>query len=274
MYVMSGLVTTPSELLWREAIDSRTNAYVRRWMRHFPALRATCVERWIQPLAAAALPTWVHPLTPAERDLLVDERWRRQCDRPGHEPEAFEDIVEALEKDILEAQEESDVGAAFIRLGTRAPLDSQTYQEGSLQVDGGTEALEVLLQSDRVFDDLCLMQECGYAPALVVRPWLELSPGAELRAFIAGRRLVGLSQRQLDRIQPELLARAPELEEAVQRRCAELAPRWPLDDLVVDLVVTDEAAMLVDLHPWLPWTDPALFSWDQPFDRYRFRYLH
>ena len=43
-----------SALLWREAVDSRTNDYVRRWMRHFPAIRATCIEEWIQPLAAAA----------------------------------------------------------------------------------------------------------------------------------------------------------------------------------------------------------------------------
>jgi hypothetical protein len=268
------VLTTQSALLWRELVDSRTNAYVREWMRHFPTIRAACVEQWIQPLAASALPTWVHQLTAAERDLLVDEHWRRETDRPGHAPEEFEAIVEALEKDILEAQEESDVGAAFVRLGSRAPTDSALFQEGSLQVDGGTEALEVLLQSERVFDDLCLMQECNYAPAVVIRPWLELSPGTELRAFIRGRRLVALSQRLIDRVHPELVARATELEDAVRRRCADLAERWPLDELIVDFAVTDDAAMIVDLHPFLSWTDPALFSWDQPFERYRFRYLH
>lgn len=268
------LLSTPSAMLWREVVDSRTNDYVRRWMRHFQTLRATSIERWIQPLAAVSLPTWVHPLTAAERDLLVDEHWRRLTERPGHEPEEFEQVLEALEKDILEAQEESDVGAAFVRLGTRAPLDSPIFIEGSLQVDGGAEALEVLLQSERVFDDLCLMQECGYAPAVVVRPWLELDAGTELRAFIRDRRLVGLSQRIVDRVHPELVARAPELEDAVKRRCAELEQRWPLDDLVVDFVVTDDGAKLVDLHPFLPWTDPGLFSWDQSFDRYKFRYLH
>lgn len=268
---MTALQTTA--VAWRETVDSRTNDYVRRWMRHFAPIRATCIEEWAPSLAAATLPTWVHRLTPVERDLLVDERWRRDTERPGHDPDAFEGIIEALEKDILEAQEESDVGAAFVRLGTRAPLDSPLYQEGQLQVDGGAEALEALLQSARVFDDLCLMQECGYAPSLVVRPWLELSQGAELRAFIQRRRLVGLSQRHVDRIHPELVARAGELEDAVKARCAELDERWPLDDLVVDFAIIDEA-MVVDLHPFLPWTDPALFSWDQPFDRYRFRYLH
>lgn len=268
------LLSTPSAMLWRELVDSRTNDYVRQWMRHFPAIRATSIESWIQPLAAAALPTWIHPISPAERDLLVDEHWRRQTDRSGHESEEFESIVEALEKDVLEAQEESDVGAAFVRLGTRAPLDSPLFQEGSLQVDGGSEALEVLLQSERMFDDLCLMQECGYTPSLVVRPWLEIAPGTELRAFIQERRLVGLSQRQVDRVHPELVARAPQLEDAVRRRCTEFASRWPLDDLVADFVIAEDVAVLVDLQPFLPWTDPALFSWDQPFERYKFRYLH
>ncbi|MCO5171929.1 MAG: cell division cycle 123 family protein [Planctomycetes bacterium] len=272
------IASTPSAMLWRELVDSRTNDYVRRWMRHFPELRATCVEQWIQALVGASVPTWVHPLSAAERDLLVDEHWRRVTERPGHAPEEFESIVEALEKDVVEAQEASTeagaVGAAFVRLGSRAPLDSPLLIEGSLQVDSGSEALEVLLQSERVFDDLCLMQECGYVPALVVRPWLDLAPGTELRAFIRGRELVGLSQRQVDGVQPELVARAAELEEAVRRRCAELAPRWPLDDLVADFVIDDEAALLSDLHPFLDWTDPALFSWEQPFDRYKFRYLH
>lgn len=268
------IVSTPSAMLWRELVDSRTNDYVRRWMRHFPGIRATCIEQWIQDLVAASVPTWVHPLSAAERDLLVDEHWRRVTERPGHEPEEFEAIVEALEKDILEAQEVSNVGAAFVRLGSRAPLDSPLLLEGSLQVDAGAEALEVLLQSERVFDDLCLMQECGYVPSIVVRPWLDLPPGTELRAFIRRRELVGLSQRQVDAVQPELVARAPELEEAVRRRCAELAPRWPLDDLVADFVIEDEAAMLTDLHPLLDWTDAGLFSWEQPFERYKFRYLH
>ena len=48
--------------------------------------------------------------------------------------------------------------------------------EGGLQVDGGTEALEVLLQSPRVFDDLCLFQECGEAPALAADPPAKPTP--------------------------------------------------------------------------------------------------
>ena len=263
-----------STLQWAEAVDSRTNEYVRRWMRHFPLLRATAIESWYEALEPASLPTLLRPLAREQRDLLIDEHWRRVVERPSRPPAAFDELILELEELVVAAQARSPVGASFVRLGFRAPTDSPTAGRGRLQVDGGPEALEVLLESARVFDDLCLAQECGYTPSLVVRPWLELTRGHELRGFVRGRRLVGLSQRLLDAPQPELIERGPELEALVRRRAAELAPRWPLDDLVVDFAVLDGQAWIVDLAPWLPWTDPALFSWgdDEPGE-YSFRYL-
>lgn len=261
-------------LAWPDDVDSRTNNYVRRWMRHFPALRDTCVEAWIEELAPVSLPTAVRQLTADERDLLVEDHWRREINRPGCEPDAFDSLFLGLEELVLQAQLQSPVGAAFVRIGTRAPLDSPLGAEADMQMDGGREALELLLDSPRLFDDMCLFQECGHLPSVVIRPWIEIEPGLELRAFVRGRRLVGLSQRYAQEPQPELIARAAELEAAVQARCEELAHAWPLDDLVVDFAWHDERVVIVDLHPWLAWCDSALFSWEEDaFESYSFRYL-
>ena len=119
---------------WTDDVDSRTNRYVRRWMRHFPLLRATCVENWLDDLREATLPTWVHPLSTGERNLLVDAHWRVHAGRRPCEPEAFDGLVLALEELILAAQQASPVGAAFVRLSYRAPIDSPVGLDGDMQV--------------------------------------------------------------------------------------------------------------------------------------------
>lgn len=243
-------------------------------MRHFALLRASYAETWWEDLKDMALPGRVVALTPVQRDLLIEDRWRRDVDRPACDPATFEPLIQVLESEILRAQRFSPVGAAFVRLGSRAPLDSTQGLASDFQADCGSEALEVLLDSERVFDDLCLAQECQYAPSLLVRPWLEIPPWLELRAFLRSGKLVGLSQRHAARFMPELVKNADALEAAVQARCEELAGRWPLRDVVADFAVQDDQAWIVDLHPWLPWSEGALYSWEEDtFSTYSFRYL-
>jgi hypothetical protein len=251
------MIDQPSSRAWRESVDSPTNDRVRRWMRHFALIRETSIERWIEPLALASVPSFVHPITSELRDLLVDQHWRRETGLAQHPLEVFDAIVDVLEEGVLEACQHSDVGAAFVRTGSRSPIDSALAIEGALQVDGGTEALEVLLQSRRVFDDLCLAQECGHAPTLVLRPWLELAPWAELRAAIVGRRLVALTARHLPDGSPAMNGRERALARAARRRCAELEALWPLDDVVVDFVVADGDALILDIGPLVPDVDPV-----------------
>lgn len=268
---------TAAPSLWSDALDSPAYAYVGRWMRHFPALRATALEAWYPELADQCLPALTAPLSPDERDLLVDEAWRRRTERASREPEEFDGVVEHLEELVLQAQERSPVGAAFVRLSNRAPLDSAPFVRGDRQVDGGPEALEALLTSERVFDHLCLAQECAHAPALVVRPWLEIPAWTELRAFVRQGCLVGLSQRHTDRPFPQLHAGASSFERAVREALGELRQRLPRalpgrDELVLDFVLQNGRALLLDVQPWLPWTDPALFDWRRDrFEDYELR---
>lgn len=259
-------------LHWADDVDSRTNCYVRRWMRHFPSLRASYAETWWPELREASLPGELLQLSQAERDLMIDDHWRRVGGRPTPEPDVFEALVLSLEERIVRAQRFSPTGAAFVRLGSRAPTDSPSGLDGELQVDSGNEALELLLESERVFDDLCLAQECAYAPAILVRPWLEIPAANELRAFLRAGELVGLSQRHSEAPLSDLVTEASSFEAQVQTRCAALQGRWPLDELVVDFACLEGDAWIVDLHPWLEWTSSALFSWEEDrFTNYEFR---
>ncbi|MBL4849921.1 MAG: hypothetical protein JKY65_30705 [Planctomycetes bacterium] len=267
---MSVLTTTH----WADEVDSRTNCYVRSWMRHFPQLRASYAENWWPDLRDASLPAELLPLSSDERDLLIDDHWRRVGGRPAPAPAVLEPIILRLEERILRAQRFSPTGAAFVRLGSRAPTDSLNGLDSEFQVDGGPEALELLLDSERVFDDLCLAQECAYLPAILVRPWLDVPTGRELRAFLRAGELVGLSQRHTDTALPALVEEASALEAQVKARCAALQGRWPLDELVVDFACLEDEAWIVDLHPWGKWSSAGLFSWDSDtFGTYEFRYV-
>ena len=182
---------------WREHVDSRTNAYVRKVMRHFPSVRDCYVESWSAAARSALVPTIELRLAPTVRDALIDEHWQRSQGESTHPAgREFDGLIERLEKAVLQAQTLSPVGAAFVRLGSRAPLDSQIAQGGNFQVDGGPEALEVLLESERLFDDLCLAQECDYDPTVLIRPWLEIAPEHELRAELRDGELTGLTRRE------------------------------------------------------------------------------
>jgi hypothetical protein len=242
---------------WREEVDSRTNEYVRQTMRHFPALRCTYVESWAAAARGTMVPSLELRLEPQMRDLLIDEHWRRVKGLPSWNPHEFDRLIEELERAVLQAQTLSPVGAAFVRLGSRAPLDSQIAQGGNFQVDGGPEALEVLLDSERIFDDLCLAQECSYDPSVVVRPWLEISQAHELRAEIRDGELVGLWRRpaQIQSLVPTPTGDpTPGQRDAVRACLPLLRELFGTPDLLVDFIANDDEASLLDVSPILPVT--------------------
>lgn len=232
----------PGRLLWREEVESATNAYVRATMACFASLRATYVEQWFPGLEELAVPAWCAQLTATQRDVLIEERWRQTHRRPSLKLSAFDGIVEQLEILVRSAQTQSPVGAAFVRLGSRAPLDSPQLRASDYQVDGGVEALDVLLDSQRVFEDLCLAQECGYRPALVVRPWLEIPPRLEVSATWDGAELIDARAR--------FGGGSPSADalRALQRRTDALRGPFGGRALTTDWIVGSEA-WLVDVGP-------------------------
>jgi len=222
-------------------------------MRHFARIRDASVERWIDDLADVAIRTWTVPLTASERDLLIDDHWRRVTERPPLDDDVWAELLERLDARILAAADLSDTGAAFVRAGACAPLDSRTAQEDVYQVDCGLEAIEVLSESERVFDHLCLAQECAYEPAVVVRPWLELELELEreVRAELHDGEPVGLRLRHKREAQvPRPVA------DAVRHRLARVGDRFPAGDFAADFVVDEAgAAWLLDVSPTVP--EPA-----------------
>jgi hypothetical protein len=98
---------------------------------------------------------------------------------------------------------------------------------------------------------------------LVLRKAFEMNPSVEFRCFVRNRKLIGITQRDLNHF--DFLF---DLQERLQSKIQEffdvrLRDTFPDDNFVFDVYVPTpyERVWLVDVNPWAPRTDPLLFSW-------------
>jgi hypothetical protein len=98
---------------------------------------------------------------------------------------------------------------------------------------------------------------------LVLRKSFNLNPALEFRCFVRKRRLLAISQREMNYF--EFLF---DLREHFKARIEtfledRIYPNFPDENFVVDVYISPphEKVWLIDINPWAPRTDPLLFSW-------------
>lgn len=96
---------------------------------------------------------------------------------------------------------------------------------------------------------------------LVLRKSFNLNPALEFRCFVRNRRLIAISQREMNYF--EFLF---DLRESFKAKIIEFVERlsdFPEANFVLDVYVPPphERVWLIDINPWAPRTDPLLFSW-------------
>lgn len=120
----------------------------------------------------------------------------------------------------------------------------------------------------------------GSAAFLQVTPWQYIPPWSEYRLFINGSRLCGASQYHYTKAYPEIVSDHARIHSTLESFAAELVGVLHVDPVIVDVKLTrspanDYVAQLVELNPFMPSSDPCLYSWKQggDFDD-SFRWLH
>lgn len=102
---------------------------------------------------------------------------------------------------------------------------------------------------------------------LVLRKWFPLNPSMEFRVFVGSRRILAVTQRDLNHYDflPELRT---SLMECIQRFFTDtVKDTFPDEDYVLDVYIPHTEAdehkrvWLIDVNPFAPRTDPLLFSW-------------
>ncbi|KIW20659.1 hypothetical protein PV08_01236 [Exophiala spinifera] len=96
---------------------------------------------------------------------------------------------------------------------------------------------------------------------LILRKSFNLNPSLEFRCFVRNRKLIAISQREMNHFEFLFELRSA-LKSQIQEFLYCLAD-FPDDNFVFDVYIPPphERVWLIDINPWAPRTDPLLFSW-------------
>ena len=181
---------------------------------------------------------------------------------------------------------------AFVRLSTRSPKDSkkardkriQRYKEEinnvehddnkktlvllksylhGLRVTSGAEALEILCDSERVYDDLrdAIDNSDPFSMNIGIREWVDIPFDMEFRGFVKGKQLTALTQYYHYIYFKDLPQQKEIITKAILKFFDEIKDIIQLSDYIVDFVVLQERILVLELNPFVPGTEAGLFSW-------------
>ncbi len=176
-------------------------------------------------------------------------------------------VVKILEDRVHEEVIKFPKGA-FIRLGSRSPKDVDIKP-----VFTGKEAVELLLSSVRVFDDLVIAVQNRYNPHIFIREWVDMKEEFEFRCFMKDKKLVGISQYQYNKRYLEVMNNSKSIEWVIQQFFnRQFKDACKLDDVVFDVFLTQRYGFsdvtwevkLLEINPFYAMTDPCLFDWRKP----------
>ena len=162
-------------------------------------------------------------------------------------------------------------GKVVPKLNWSAPKDATWIATtNDMECRTANDVYLLLKSSDFITHDLeqafdgCQGSEGLYVPYhLVLRKSFNINPALEFRCFVRNRRLIAISQREMNYF--NFLS---ELRRQFEGRIElfledELLDKFPDPNFVFDVYIPPphEKVWLIDINPWAPRTDPLLFSW-------------
>ncbi len=272
---------------------------------------STGLDKWYASLDCKTFKTEFVDIEANDAIIIVDH-WRRHFkDRTSDAGDPSEDIVKcspeltALQTRIDNAisKLDSNQRGVFVKLSTRSPKDSHVafakgkklfqskvssinptpnnklilLQEAlidSLNVKSGAEAVELLVSSTRVGEDLEYGLEGSDSDAafserckLVVREWVQLPLWSEFRGFVWGRKLTALGQYNHPVVFPDLKAKVPVILDDIKVFFESVKGSIPLDNYIIDFGWTPNCVYLVEINPFdgeivFP-ASTGLWNWDK-----------
>jgi len=139
-----------------------------------------------------------------------------------------------------------------------------TALQESLKVFSGKEALNLLIDSYRIREDLRADVEYPdfFKSKLVVRKFVHVDLSLEFRGFVSNKKLTALSQYESGVFFKKLVPKKKMIEkEIVQFFEKEVKDNIALSSYVIDFCIVDGKVMIVDLNPFHANTGGGLFTW-------------
>jgi len=145
----------------------------------------------------------------------------------------------------------------------------------SLKISNGKEAVDLLINSERVNADIKIAFELfegtqSWNLQLAVRKWIEHNISMEFRGFVFQRQLTALSQYFDMLYLPEVVSQKSKLLKLIQKKFDEISNVIPYDNCVVDFVVIGDeehpSVLVIEFNPWNRFTSASLFDWKKDID--------
>ncbi|XP_028776989.1 cell division cycle protein 123 homolog [Neltuma alba] len=204
-----------------------------------------------------------------EEDYQVSEGSGDEAEEPPPPP-SFPELELKVKESI-----ESLGGAVFPKLNWSAPKDSAWISTtGTLGCSTFSEIALLLRSSDSLVHDLCHAYDSSDDKSssrpqnffLALRKWYpSLRPEMEFRCFVRGKKLIGISQREVTTFYPSLLEKKNDLLLLIQDFFNDkVRAVFESEDYTFDVYITKgERVKIVDFNPWGAFTLPLLFAWEE-----------
>lgn len=222
-------------------------------------------------------------ITSAERTAMINTIWGEA------KPKDVVNIGKLEEKVKKVMTQDFKNKPVFVRLGSRSPKDSyylNTEMNGRHKITNVNQAMRVLLDSERIYDDLNAQQYFHYKSCLAVREYYSIDK--EFRCIVKDNKLVGISQYvfegepykkpfhyrwdDINIIHHFMIAEHIVRFELLERIPANAPP------LTIDIATTTRCPIMLEINPFLNIplmsTDPCLFNHkEDKFEKLEFRFV-
>jgi hypothetical protein len=255
------------------------------------------IDTWVDELQEYTFDTQVLPLSPKEGEAILkaNSYYTSRRTRVNEITQKEVDLLKDIEWRLDVAIKKYGASGAFIKLSHRSPkdvaadkdnektksifkrklhhVDSQdTNRQGiawvaalneSMRVTSGKEALELLVKSYRIREDLITDIEYPdfFKSKLVVRKFVPVDISMEFRAFVSKGKITALSQYESGLYFRKLAPKKDTIQNEILALFEKIKDKIRLQSYVIDLVIVDDKVLIIELNPFHSNTSACLFSW-------------
>lgn len=254
-------------------------------------------QAFLDYLASESIKLPPHPKDDMNEIVNDSDNEYSDWEESGGESSEDEVVPAVTYKDFLDLHESIEAGikklggAVTPKLNWSAPKDARWIMVGnSIRCDHVNDIYLLMNASDHIVDDLEYpfnavegedekKEKDEFIPELVLRKWMDINPAMEFRVFIKDKRIIGISQRDLNHYM-FLEALKDELHDKIDEFVTEtVIPAMDQEKYILDIYVPKpfNRVFIIDVNPFTRKSDPLLFTWNELLtqkDDYEFRLIN
>lgn len=224
----------------------------------------TFIDHWPAEISALSIKTKIHPLSEHDKKALLsqhsDTRTLIGC---GRRLQFSDSLLSWINESIKEYP-----NGVFARLGSCSFVTEARLPNPAFTTE---HVVKLLMHPGERAAMLSYRCHIARQPiSLCIRDWQDFPPWSEFRMFIKNKKLVGISQYHWRRCYPEIHENIDQIVRITRNTAIPLLESIHLDSVVADIYIncsdSNKSWTLIELNPFLEYTDACLFSWQNGGD--------